>query len=378
MDYIFFSLNSPEKPPSRSLILPDMREHESMQINVRSFKQFFAALPKTEIHLHLEGIASVDTVWSLMNKHKLQIAGITTKQDLQKRFYIKSLDEFISLFINIIQNCFKKAEDISFLIADAEEYLKRNNVRYAEIFFAPSKFVMNGIPFPALVEQLEQGAEEIKKRNAIEIRYIIDVSRSYGVENAIHNLDLTLKNRSPRIIGIGLGGSEASGPAKDYVSVFEKAVAGGLQVVAHAGEDVGPESIWDALKYLKASRIGHGISAIQDRKLMDYLAEKRIPLEICPTSNIFTRRYVKKLTDHPIRQFYDHGMLVTLNTDDPALFGVELIDEYMNLLKDSFFTPKELILLVKNNLLATFLSKEEKNFYWKTVEAYLQKEKAPT
>jgi adenosine deaminase len=110
---------------------------------------------------------------------------------------------------------------------DAEEYLKRNNIRYAEIFFAPSKFVMNGIPFPAMVEQLEQGAEEIKRRTGIEIRYIIDVSRSYGVENAQRNLDLTFSSHSPRIIGIGLGGSETAGPAKEYLSVFKKAIAGG-------------------------------------------------------------------------------------------------------------------------------------------------------
>ncbi len=353
-----------------------MREYESMQINLRSFKQFFASLPKTEIHLHLEGIASVDTVWRLMKKNKLHIPGIETKQDLQKRFYIKSLDEFISLFINIIQNCFQKAEDIAFLMRDAEEYLKRNNIRYAEIFFAPSKFVMNGIPFPAMVEQLEQGAEEIKRRTGIEIRYIIDVSRSYGVENAQRNLDLTFSSHSPRIIGIGLGGSETAGPAKEYLSVFKKAIAGGLNVVAHAGEDVGPESIWDSLKYLKASRIGHGISAIQDPKLMDYLAEQRIPLEICPTSNLFTRRYVQKLTEHPIRRFYDHGILVTLNSDDPSLFGVELLDEYINLLKDSFFAPAELIQLVKNNLAATFLSKEEKAEYEKVLEVSLQKENA--
>lgn len=350
-----------------------MRVSEPMQMSLKNFKALLKSLPKTEIHLHLEGIASVDTIWSLMNKNSITVPGISNKEDLKKRFSITSLDEFISLFINIIQNCFQTAEDISYLITDAKSYLQRNNIEYAEIFFAPSKFLMNGISFSEIVEQLQNGSDEIKKTTGITVKYIIDVSRSYGEENAKKNLELTLANPADSIIGIGLGGSEASGPAKDFQKVFENALSKGLRVVAHAGEDVGPESIWDAIKFLHASRIGHGISAIQDKKLMNYLAEKAIPLEICPTSNIFTRKYVKTLREHPIRQFFDHNILVTVNTDDPSLFGVELLDEYMNLLTDNFFVPTELFTLIKNNLFATFLPEKEKDLRWKHILELLKK-----
>ncbi len=255
-----------------------------------------------------------------------------------RRFKVRSLDEFVDLFINVFQNCFRRGEDLDLVLQDARDYLKRNNILYAEIFLAPSKLIMNGLPFEVIADKLDQAMERIKREDAIDVRFIIDVSRSYGVENARKNLELTLLHRARSVIGIGLGGAEASGPAKDYADVFARAVEGGLRVVAHAGEDIGPESIWDAIRLLKVSRIGHGISAIQDERLMDFLKEKRIPLEICPTSNLFTGRYVTQLAHHPIRAFFDKGLKVTVNTDDPSIFGVELVDEYMNLNNDGIFS----------------------------------------
>ena len=245
-------------------------------------EKLIRTIPKAEIHLHLEGLASVDTLWQLLRANKISVDGITSRKDLVERFKIKSLDEFIWLFINILQNAFRSSEDLDYLIRDAEEYLKRNNIPYAEIFFAPSKFVQNGLEFGTMMKVLDDGAQKLKKNASLEIKYIIDVSRSYGVENAEKNLALTLKHKTDSIIGIGLGGSESQGPAEDFAGVFKKAVAEGLQVVAHAGEDVDSSSIWNTLKLLKATRIGHGISAAADTKLMRYLAEKQIPWKSAP------------------------------------------------------------------------------------------------
>ncbi|MCK5202051.1 MAG: adenosine deaminase, partial [Spirochaetales bacterium] len=201
------------------------------------------------------------------------------------------------------------------------------------------------------------------------------VSRSFGPENAMNNLNLVLKHKKPSIIGIGLGGAEIKGPAEDYKEVFEIARNTGLKVVAHAGEDVGPESIWSSIKDLKVSRIGHGISAIQDDKLMDYLEETQLPLEICPMSNIFTKKYVSSYKNHPIRKFYDRGMYVTVNTDDPTIFGMELIDEYFNLLDNDIFSLSEIFGLIRKNLYATFLTEPEKDAMWKKMEAVINKYK---
>ena len=340
---------------------------EKKTVNKQELHSIIASLPKTEIHLHLEGLASVDTIWKLKEKHNLTFDGISSKEDLYERFKVDTLNDFIDLFINVVQNAFQKEEDILLLIEDARNYLKRNNIVYAEIFFAPSKFVRNGFSFPKIVELLDEGAQKLEREDNLNIKYIMDVSRTFGPENAMKNLDLTLKHKKDSVIGIGLGGAENKGPAQDYKEVFEKAHSAGLHTVAHAGEDMGPESIWHAIDDLHTERIGHGISAIQDESLQSKLVETQIPLEICPKSNIITGRYVKSYQDHPIRAFFDKGINVTLNTDDPTIFGAELNDEYMNLLTEKVFSFKEVVQLLKNTVYATFLSDQEKDEIWKTV-----------
>lgn len=343
------------------------------KFDASSFRQLITELPKTEIHLHLEGLASVDTIWQLMQHHAISVQNISSKEDLQRKFQVRSLDEFVDLFINVIQNCFKREDDVDFLILDARNYLKKNGIEYAEIFFAPSKFLLNGLSFQSLVEKLDAGVHRIFKTDGIKIRFLIDVSRSYGVKNAQKNMDLVTAHRAKSIIGIGLGGAESQGAAREFTDIFEKAITNDFYVVAHAGEDVGPESIWDTINFLRVSRIGHGISAKEDDKLMDFLAEKQIPLEICPTSNIFTRKYVTGLEDHPIRLFFDKGIFVTVNTDDPTIFGIDLIDEYMNLYSANIFSAQEIVTLIKNNIKATFLDETDKTKILNRIDSILNK-----
>lgn len=342
--------------------------------NASSLRKMILELPKTEIHLHLEGLARVDTFWTLMKKHAITIPGVSSKEDLKRKFQVRSLDEFVDLFINVIQNCFQKEDDVEYLVLDAQKYLKENGIVYAEIFFAPSKFLLNGISFEALVEKLDAGAQQLQT-DGITIRFLIDVSRSYGVENAQKNMELVNTHRAESIIGIGLGGAESRGPARNFTDVFKKAIDNDFHVVAHAGEDVGPQSIWDAVNCLHAARIGHGVSAKEDDKLMDFLAEKQIPLEICPTSNVFTRKYATKLENHPIRLFFDRGMFVTVNTDDPTIFAIDLVDEYMNLYNAEIFNASEIVTLIKNNVMATFQSQDQKNKILEGIDSVLSTHK---
>ncbi|NBC30397.1 MAG: adenosine deaminase [Spirochaetes bacterium] len=336
-----------------------------------SVRELLQSIPKTEIHLHIEGLVSVESIWELMKKHKLDL-GIKTKAELQKRFQIQSLNEFIDLFINIVQATFLDEDDLDFLISDAENYLSENNIRYAEIFFAPTKLIKNGLRFDALAQKLDDGAEYLRKQG-YDVRYIVDVSRGFGLGNAMRNLELTAANRTDNFIGLGLGGAEQTGPAREYAPVFERARKEGFHLVAHAGEDVGPHSIWDTIDVLKAERIGHGTSAILDQRLMHELRDRQVPLEICPTSNLFTRKYAQNLEQHPIRSFYDLGMYVTVNTDDPTLFGVNLVDEYANLVDAGVFSVDEIIEIIKNGIYATFMPTEEKDALWQEVKATAQK-----
>jgi adenosine deaminase len=325
-----------------------------------SIGDFLLGMEKAEIHLHVEGLVSVDTIWELMIKNNIKYDDIKTKEDIKNKFSIKTLEEFLYLFINIIQNSFRTEDDVKLLVRDAGEYLRANNIVYAELFLAPTKLVKMGLDFKKIVEIMDEGARQVKKIYNIDMKFIIDVSRTFGIENAMNNLNLTINNKVPSVIGIGLGGSEINGPAREYKEVFDKARAHGLHIVAHAGEDAGPESVWDTINYLQAERIGHGISSILDEKLMDYLSEKQIPIEVCPSSNLFTRKYVKNIREHPVKTFFNKGMKVTINSDDPTLFSTNLIDEYKILYGNNIFTKDEIIVLINNTIDATFLSGKEK------------------
>jgi adenosine deaminase len=334
-------------------------------------RSLLEAIPKTEIHLHLEGLASVDTVWSLIQKNRISIPDVGSQEDIRRKFRVKSLQEFIDLFLNVIQNSFREEADVRLLIGDARTYLTRNKIVYAEIHFAPSMFLRNGHNFERLMAILDAGSRELAA-DGLEVRFIIDVSRTFGADNAMRNLELTLGNRIPAVIGIGLGGQESSGPAKDFVKVFERARKEGLHAVAHAGEAVGPESVRDAVEALGAERIGHGISAIQDPAVMDLLRDRKVPVEVCPSSNLFTGHYATTLRNHPIAEFLNRGLWVTLNTDDPTIFGVDLVDEYLGLAAEGVFDVDQLLRMVKNGIFATFLPQERRDGLWRAASREIE------
>lgn len=335
--------------------------------NIKKLYTFIKQLPKTEIHIHAEAVLSEKTIFSLNQKYDIS-SKIKSIDDMKRFYEINSLSKMIDLFL-YIQSCFREVKDLNLIARDVLAYMKRNNIYYIELFFSPTAFIKNGLEFENMMSVLEKAFDSTEEKTGRVIKIIIDVSRTFGVKNAVMNMEHTLKyieshKKTTRIIGIGLGGSEMKGPAKDYKAVFAKAEKNGLKLVVHAGEEVGPDSIWRALLDLHAQRIGHGTSAIQDEKLLVYLKENKIPLEICPTSNVVTHKYVKRIEDHPVRKFFDKGIFVTINTDDPVLFRVELTDEYINLYKFMNFKISEIFQLIKNNLYASFLAAAKKKDYW--------------
>lgn len=333
-------------------------------------QQYIASIPKTEIHLHIEACVGSGSYHELMEKYDIPHDDKTNAlTDFSK---IGSLKSMLESFY-FVQSFFREPEDFLLVVNDVVEYARRNNIYYIEAFASPSMVLNRGmVSFDDMFATLVSGFDDAEKKHGVDVRLIVDVSRSFGPENALKNLGLTIdfleKHPTRRILGIGLGGQEIGHPCKDYDEVFSKARANGLHVVAHAGEEVGPESVWEAIDILKAERIGHGTSAIQDKKLMTRLAKDRIPLEICPTSNIITKKYVPEMSKHPIRSFFDEGMLVTVNTDDPVLFSVELNEEYERIATQVGFSRDEIMSLVKNNLMSTFLPDSEKKVNWSSVQ----------
>lgn len=328
------------------------------------FYSFLRKIPKAEIHLHAEATISRETVKAFLSR---STDPDTRSQDVDQLFSYNTLKGFLSSFL-FVQGLIEKPSDLTRVFEDAATYLKTNNIVYGELFFSPSMFVRKGLAFTDMLDVIQATIDTIQKRDKLTIKLIIDLSRMFGVENAQANLDSTLDQNTPLIVGVGLGGDEETGPARMFGEVFQIAKSRGLHVVAHAGEVVGPESIWDSLNVLRVERIGHGLSAIQDPKLVDYLAEKQIPIEICLSSNLITQKYVTQAKDHPVRKLFDRGVLVVINTDDPTFFNCSLIDEFWLLHTELNFTMDEIKQLVINSFKASFLDTQKKNEYIAQVE----------
>lgn len=328
-----------------------------------TFYKFLKKIPKAEIHLHSEALISKETATEILSRSNPEYKN---KKAIEKLFSYNDLKGFINLFL-LLQKGFEKITDFEKLFKNILPYLKRNGIVYSELFFSPSNFIKNGINFKDMIKVFINEVERIKEKEDIDLKILIDVSRTFGLENAQRNLEAAIKCDCDTIIGIGLGGDERKGPARDFEKVFKKAKAYGFHRVAHAGEDVGPESIWDAINYLKVERIGHGISSIYDEKLIEYLIKNQVPLEICPTSNIFTKRFVKKIEEHPIKDLFQKNVLVTLNTDDPAFFNVELLDEYWNLYSKLNFSMEDIKKIIINGFKVSFISDDMKNKYIKEI-----------
>ncbi len=328
------------------------------------FYSFLKAIPKAEIHLHIEAVISKDSIKKLYSKKN---GSEFTDEEMTKLFSYEDLNGFIAAFLKV-QDLFTGVDDFDLVFADLQKYIEDNGVAYAEVFFAPSAFVKKGFVYGEIMKNFSKNIAKIKKETGVDVRVLVDVSRTFGLENAEKNLDMLLANKIPEVIGIGLGGAESKGPCKDFGPVFERARKNGLKTVAHAGEDVDAWSIWDALDVLHSARIGHGITAIQDEKLMARLKDESIPLEVAPTSNVFTKKYVPSFEKHPIRAFYDKGLMVTVNTDDPLFFKISLLDEYWNLYTKLNFTKEEIKQLVLNSFASTFLPDAEKKAWSDKVE----------
>ncbi|EPG73010.1 adenosine deaminase [Leptospira fainei serovar Hurstbridge str. BUT 6] len=371
-----------DRPPS--WLLGDSEAHESgrstasallepadlsgQKLQDQDVINFIRELPKTEIHLHLEACVNKETMKKLMVKNGISLS----EEEFEAKFNFKDLNGFIQVFF-FIQSLVKEPSDLYYFVGSLAEYMRTNNILYTEVFFAPSKFIQNGLDFDEMVSQLVEGIREEKAKDGIEIRILVDVSRSFGPENAMNNLNRVLKLKQKEIIGIGLGGAELMGPARDYAEVFKKAREAGLRVVAHSGEDDGPWAIWEAVEQCKAERIGHGTSAIQDPELVNYLRENKIPIEICVTSNVFTGKYVRKEQNHPVRYYYDQGLPLCINTDDPEIFNVNLTYEYFKLWRFLDFSLEEIIDLVRQGVYATF--HPQKETLWKDMEVKIKRVK---
>ena len=333
-------------------------------MNKTDFYRLIRMLPKSELHIHQEAVLSSKTIKKV---YKRSHGKAITNTEYASLFDYDDLAGFLNSFIKI-QSFFTDMSDLEFLFQDFSDYLEKNNIVYCETFFSPTSHLKKGWNFQEMMTLVSRSIKRIKEKTGRTVKLIVDVSRTFGVENAMKNLDLVLEAKNPDIIGIGLGGNEVTGPAKDFESVFKKARENGLHVVAHAGEICPSSSIKDSINLLGAERIGHGISAAFDEEFMAQLKKDKTPIEVCPTSNVCTKKYVTEMKNHPVRKLFDSGVNVCINTDDPTFFKVSIIDEYWNLYKHLNFSLDEIKQLIKNGFNSLFISDEKKKSYCSEVE----------
>lgn len=314
---------------------------------------FIQSLPKAELHLHLEGSVTPETLVELRRRHgkKSTIAGA------ESLYQYKDFLGFLMAFKTLTDDL-QTPEDYEFITYRLMQQLRAENVLHAEVYVSVGVCLWRKQEFDAIFEGLERGREHGEKDFGISLLWIFDAVRQFGAEAAQCVFELAAKYRDRNVVGIGIGGDEVKAPPELFREQYAYAFAQGLRLTCHAGESAGPESIWGALN-LGAERIGHGLNAYRDPELIDELAQRQIPIEICITSNLKTGCCLD-VHDHPVRKYFDQGLMITLNSDDPAMFGTTLNREYELAQSEFGFTDEHLRELARNSFEASFLPAEKK------------------
>jgi aminodeoxyfutalosine deaminase len=321
---------------------------------------FIARLPKVELHLHLEGAIRPETLRELACGKSLLRREVTKwiSQRRAERFTYGNFKQFLLSF-GVVTLLIKTPEDYALITTRLAEWLKEQNVRYAEVILAAGVLLWKKQSVEEVFDAADHAAREAQTKTGVRIHWIFDAVRHFGNDHVREVLRWAIRFRERGVVGFGVGGDEANGPAENFVDIYREAREAGLRLTAHAGEAVGPESIRKSVELLGAERIGHGLTAIQDPEVMALLRDRQIPLEVCPTSNVATG-LVKRFEDHPLPRYIDAGLAVTLNSDDPAMFGTSLQEEFLRSAKAFTFTREQIVHICENAIRFSFLPDDEK------------------
>ena len=342
-------------------------------------------IPKSELHVHLRGAIPIEVINVLWEKHtaKKILEDIPAKEKLLFRFF-KNIRPFLSenhwsrdttpdlfrykSFIQFLITYYftryliKDKSDLKLLIKGVLERLKSQNIVYVEITISIIDYLKRGFT----LEEVKECLDEFTSFPGIQVQWIVDLVRNIGEKSALASLEDIINLKFSNIIGITLGGYERFYPPKKFLKVYSKARENGLHLTIHAGEGLGPKSVWDSINLLGVERIGHGVRAVEDVLLVKYLAKNKIPLEISPTSNIKTGIY-SSYQEHPVRKLFDAGVQITINTDDPTFFNTTLVDEYLHVYNMGL-GEKDIYTMIRNGFLYSFLQEDKINKYLKDLD----------
>ncbi|GJF30188.1 aminodeoxyfutalosine deaminase [Kitasatospora sp. NE20-6] len=340
-----------------------------MAEGTNGIEAFIAGMPKAELHVHHVGSASPRVVAELAARHEGRSKVPADPVALAEYFTFTDFAHFIEVYLSVV-DLVRDAEDVRALTYGVAEDMARQQIRYAELTVTPYSSVRRGIPDTAFMEAIEDARISAEKDLGIVLRWCFDIPGEAGLAAAEETARLALDLAPEGLVSFGLGGPEIGVPRPQFKPYFDRARAAGLHSVPHAGETTGPQTVWDALRDLGAERIGHGTQSVHDPALVDHLGEHRIPLEVCPTSNIATRA-VARMEEHPIRQMVDAGLLVTVNSDDPPMFGTDLNTEYAVAARLLDLDEAGVAALARNAVEASFLDAAGKKRIGGEIDAHL-------
>jgi aminodeoxyfutalosine deaminase len=329
--------------------------------------QWLRGLPKCELHLHLEGTILPETLVALSRRHD---AVPLTMEGARELYKYENFIGFLNSFKAVTERL-RGPDDYELITYDMVRELAAQGVVHAEVYVSFGIIhYWKKCEVEPYVEAIERGRLRAEKDFGTTVLWIVDAVRHFGVDEAarVFRKAAELRERYPSLVGIGIGGDEARGPAEQFRELYAEAKAAGLRLTAHAGESMGPESVWSALN-IGAERVGHALTAHQDDDLMEVLAQRQIPLELNVTSNIKTGCCVG-FEEHPVKEYFERGLMVTLNSDDPPMFGSNLLEEYVLAHERYGFTLDQLRELAANAVEASFLEPERKIALLQAVERY--------
>lgn len=331
-----------------------------------TIENFINGIPKAELHVHIEGTFEPELMFEIAQRNNINIK-YKSIDELREAYNFNNLQDFLDIYYAGASVLIHEQDFYDMTWAYMEK-LHSQNVLHAEIFFDPQTHTDRNIQFSTVISGIHNALLNAEKKFGISSKLIMCFLRHLDEEQAFQTLEQALEYKD-LIVAVGLDSSEVGHPPSKFQRVFKKAQAEGFLTVAHAGEEGPPEYVWEALKLLNVARIDHGNRALEDDTLVQLLAQKQIPLTVCPLSNL-KLRVVDKLENHPLKKMMNKNLLVTINSDDPSYFGGQLNDNYLRLAKALSLTTDDIYQLAKNSFTASFLSDTEKQNYIKKVDDY--------
>ena len=324
-----------------------------------SLQNFIKQMPKVELHVHLEGSIQPETLLKLAERNNLPLPA-SSPEEIRSWYTFTNFAHFIEIYFKIC-DCLRTPEDFELVTVEFLKNQAAQNIRYSEVFFTPYTHHMH-VPMDEQLAAINHARVWAGDELGVRMGLVPDVSRQIRpLDHSLLIAEWAVANMGNGIIALGLGGPEIDNPPELFQEAFEIARNAGLPALPHAGETVGADSVWGAVKALGAARIGHGVRCLENPQLVEYLRVHRIPLDVSPTSNVCLG-VVPDLVNHPLPRLLDAGLIVTINSDDPPMFGTTLTEEYLRISEVFGFDEVQIVALVMNAVNVSFLPGEEKQF----------------